>query len=166
MQPKFDLTDMIGITDFRLEEKDWTFGNKSSTASKRRAAFDYAVGIADWVRAAVYNTRDPRTGAITLRKVADFLNTFQPNGVPILSMNGSAFAPMTVSRLLYETETKHTSWVQFEFDREVARLGDKLTPEARSSLEKKRDALIAKGVELGRYMRMDDQPVKKPDPLW
>lgn len=166
MEPKFDLTDMIGFTDLRLEEKDWTFGNKSSTASKRRAAFEYATGVAQWVRVAVHSTRDPRTGAITLRKVADFLNTFQPNGVPILSMNRCAFAPMTVSRLLYETETKHTSWVQFEFNREVARLGDKLTSERRLTLEAKRDAMIARGVELGRYMRMDDQPVKKSDPLW
>ncbi|MBB5709692.1 hypothetical protein [Sphingomonas xinjiangensis] len=149
-----------------LAEKDWILGNQSSTAEKRRRAFDYASGVAKWVRVAVHNTRNPNTGVISLRKVAKFLNNFQPEGFPILSQEGKPFAATTVSRLLYETETKNTGWVEFEFEREIARLGDKLTPEIRKKLEAKRDELIQRGVELGRYMRMDDAPVRKPDPLW
>jgi hypothetical protein len=109
------------------------------------------------------NTRNPQTGEISPRKVADFLNEFQPEGYPIKTFDGGDFHPNTVSRLLYETESRNTAWVEFEFEREVARLGDKLTTKGRAGLESKRDEMIREGVELARFMRMDDQPVRKPD---
>lgn len=152
-----------GIADDLLTEKDWTYGNRSSSASKKRRAYLYAKGISLWVRAAVGATRDQRSGEINLRKVADFLNQYQPEGVPITSFEGSKFVSMTISRLLYETEPRNTAWVEFEFEREVARLGDRLTPEGRKRLEAQRDEMIREGVELGRMMRMDDQPVRKPE---
>lgn len=163
MSEKIDLSAMIGVSNDILSEADWTYGNRSSGAAKRRRAYLYAKSIAAWVRVAVMNTRNPQTGDISPRKVADFLNDFQPEGIPIRSFEGGDFHPNTISRLLYETESRNTAWVEFEFEREVARLGDKLTPKGRADLEATRDALIREGVELGRMMRMDDQPITRPD---
>lgn len=163
MTAKIDLSHLMEHSNDLLTEKDWTHGNRSSGAVKRRRAYLYAEGIAKWVRVAVQNTRDPQTGAISPRKVADFLNDLQPEGIPITTFEGGKFHPNTIARLLYETEARNTAWVEFEFEREVARLGDKLTPEVRSRLEATRDELIQQGVELARSMRMDDQPVRKPE---
>ncbi len=160
---KIDLTDMIQHSADLLSEADWTYGNRSSGAAKRRRAYLFAEGIAKWVRVAVHNTRNRQTGEISPRKVANFLNEFQPEGVPITSFDGGKFHPNTIARLLYETEAKNTAWVEFEFEREIARLGDKVTPELRGRIEARRDELIQQGVELGRFMRMDDQPVRKPE---
>ena len=163
MSEKFNMSALISLSDDLLSEADWTYGNRSSGAAKRRRAYLFAQGIAKWVRVAVHNTRNKQTGEISPRKVADFLNDFQPEGIPIRSFEGGDFHPNTISRLLYETESRNTAWVEFEFEREVARLGDKLTPKGRADLEATRDALIREGVELGRMMRMDDQPVTRPD---
>lgn len=163
MSEKFNMSALISVSDDLLSEADWTYGNRSSGAAKRRRAYLFAQGIAKWVRVAVHNTRNKQTGEISPRKVADFLNDFQPEGIPIRSFEGGDFHPNTISRLLYETESRNTAWVEFEFEREVARLGDKLTPKRRADLEATRDALIREGVELGRMMRMDDQPVTRPD---
>lgn len=163
MSDKIDLSHLISIPDDLLSEADWTYGNRSSGAVKRRRAYLFAKSISVWIRAAVMNTRNPQTGEISPRKVADFLNDFQPEGYPIKTFDGGDFHPNTVSRLLYETESRNTAWVEFEFEREVSRLGDKLTVTGRAELEGKRDEMIQEGVELARFMRMDDQPVRKPD---